>query len=137
MTELRGINTTCYVCGNDLDSLEHRLNCPNSPHGHEASERELRVSLQCPTCGSENQKHWYETFDEMDILGDCSDTITIECWGCGRTLLDIDGDSWFVHKWGVANPWEGIIQIEYDDDIEMEWCGPSRHQREEIIKFNE
>ena len=30
MTELEGANTTCFVCGEDYESAEHTLFCPNS-----------------------------------------------------------------------------------------------------------
>jgi len=30
VTELEGMNTTCFVCGEDYESAEHTLFCPNS-----------------------------------------------------------------------------------------------------------
>ncbi|WP_158293431.1 MULTISPECIES: hypothetical protein [unclassified Halorubrum] len=30
MAELEGVNTTCFVCGEDYESPEHTLFCPNS-----------------------------------------------------------------------------------------------------------
>jgi len=91
------------------------------PIGERHHEQRTELPTTCPSCGSHVDDNIVKEINEKMPEGPI-ESMTIDCWGCERTLIDIDGNSnFYLGEYTYSHREQLACWCEWLGEARVEW----------------